>query len=398
MNLDLLFAILFYGVIVLIFFKTRDKWEVQARIIALYKTKIGLKLMDKIANRFPRFMKYFGYTGIFFGFTGMLLIAFSLVKWTIELIFIEGAVPQIAPVLPGVKIPGLPVLGFWHWVIAIFIVATVHEFSHGVIARLYKLRVKSSGFGFIGPILLAFVEPDEKQVSKASKTAQLSMFSAGPYSNLILGALFSLLFLFIISPIQGNLFVVDKLTVDNFTAGLPAESSGLKLPFEIISLNGEKVVGSSINSLEKMFNEIKPENTVILNTDQGEFIIKAVKDEKSNRGLIGININLQTKIRQGYNESLGKVFNWFQLLIMWLGMVNIGVGLFNLLPLGPVDGGRMFYSLLLGITKDEKKSRKIWSFVSFILLLLIFINLLPWLAKLLPWISKFFSFLIGLIF
>lgn len=391
MNLDLLFAVLFYSVIILIFFKTREKWEVQGKIIALYRTKIGLKLMDKISKKFPRLIKYIGYSGIFFGFTGMLFIGYSLVKWTLELIFVEGAVPQLAPVLPGVKIPGLPVLGFWHWIIAIFIVATVHEFSHGVIARLYKLKVKSSGVGFLGPILLAFVEPDEKEVNKASKVAQLSMFSAGPYSNLILGALFFLLFLFVLTPINGNLFVVDKLTVDNFTSGLPAESSGLKVPFEITSINSRNVIGENINSLEKLFGEIKPDNLVVLNTDQGEFKIKSVKGEKSNRGLIGININLKTRVKNGYSEVFGKIFSWIQLLVMWLGMVNLGVGLFNLLPLGPVDGGRMFYSLLLGITKDEKKSRKIWSFVGFVFLLLIFINLLPWIAKL-------FVFLFNLIF
>ncbi len=390
MNWDLLFALLFYGIIILFFFKTRPKWEIQGKILALYKTKIGLKLMDKFAMRFPRLLKYLGYSGVFFGFSGMLFIAYLLVKGTYDLIFVEGAVSQLAPVLPGVKIPGLPTLGFWHWVIAIFVVAVVHEFSHGVIARVYKLKVKSSGFAFLGPIMLAFVEPDEKQVLKSSKKAQLSMFAAGPYINLIMGALFSLLFIFVIVPLNGNLFVVDNLTVNQFTSGLPAESSGLKLPFEIISINNSDIAGISLTGLETMFNEIKPDDLVVLNTDQGKFEIKAVKDEKSERGLIGINFGLETKIKNGYSKSFGEFFNWIKLLIMWLGLVNIGVGLFNLLPLGPVDGGRMFYTLLLGITKDEGKSRKIWSFVGLVFLFLILINLVPWFVKL-------FSFLIGFI-
>ena len=394
MNLDLLFAILFFVVLLIIFFMTRSKWEVQGKIIALYKTKIGIKLMDKISSKFPRLLKYIGYSGVFFGFSGMLLIGYLLIKWTYELIFVQNAMPQLTLLFPGIKLPGLPTLGFWHWIIAIFIVATVHEFSHGVIARLYKLKIKSTGVGFLGPILLAFVEPDEKQVSKASKATQLSMFSAGPYSNLILGALFSLLFLFVMIPINDNLFVVDKLMVNNFTQGLSAESSGLKIPFKIISVNNNNVENVNLNSLEKIFGEVKPNTLVVLNTDQGEFKIKAVKDEKSERGLIGINLDLKTKVKEGYGKLFGKVFIWFHLLIMWLATVNIGVGLFNLLPLGPVDGGRMFYSALLVIIKDEKKAKKIWAFVGFMFLFLVAINLLPQIAS---GIVKLFSLLLSLI-
>ena len=45
---------------------------------------------------------------------------------------------------------------------ALAIVAIPHEFAHGIFARLNNLRVKSSGFALFGPILAAFVEPDEK--------------------------------------------------------------------------------------------------------------------------------------------------------------------------------------------------------------------------------------------
>ena len=159
-------------------------------------------------------------------------------------------------------------------------------------------------------------------------------------------------------------------------------------------MNNNNVENVNLNSLEKIFGEVKPNTLVVLNTDQGEFKIKAVKDEKSERGLIGINLDLKTKVKEGYGKLFGKVFIWFHLLIMWLATVNIGVGLFNLLPLGPVDGGRMFYSALLVIIKDEKKAKKIWAFVGFMFLFLVAINLLPQIAS---GIVKFFNFLIGLI-
>ena len=46
--------------------------------------------------------------------------------------------------LPGVKvIPGLPTMSFWHWIVAIFILATVHETCHGIFARLNNVKLKS---------------------------------------------------------------------------------------------------------------------------------------------------------------------------------------------------------------------------------------------------------------
>ena len=65
---------------------------------------------------------------------------------------------------------------------------------------------------------------------------------------------------------------------------------------------------------------------------------------------------------------------------------NIGIGLFNLLPLGPVDGGRMLYTASLFIFKDELKAKKLLTAVSFFILAIIVINMIPWLTKFFVWI------------
>ena len=184
MNYDLLFAIIFYGLIFLYYLKNKKKFQVQG-ILVLYKTKLGIKAMKKVSKYFPNFWRTLGVIGIYVGFLGMLFILYFLVKGTIDLIFVPGAPPAVAPVLPGVKIPGLPILSFWHWIIGILVVAVIHEFSHGIFSKLYKIKVKSSGFAFLGPILAAFVEPDEKQLKKSSTKAQLSVLAAGPFSNIV---------------------------------------------------------------------------------------------------------------------------------------------------------------------------------------------------------------------
>ena len=45
------FVIAFYALIILIVYFNRKKFTFQAKFIALFRTKIGIKLMDKIANR-----------------------------------------------------------------------------------------------------------------------------------------------------------------------------------------------------------------------------------------------------------------------------------------------------------------------------------------------------------
>ena len=76
-------------------------------------------------------------------------------------------------------------------------------------------------------------------------------------------------------------------------------------------------------------------------------------------------------------------------MLRWLWIISFGVGLFNLLPLGPVDGGKMLMVGLSYFTKDENKIKTFWKYISFFVLGLIVINLLPYLVKLIMWIFSF---------
>lgn len=400
MNLDLLFAILFYGLLILFFYKHKQNLQVQGKIVALYRTKLGLVLMDKIARVSPRFLKVLGVIGIITGFGGMAFIFYFLVKGTYDLLMVPEAVPAVAPVLPGIKVlPGLPVLSFWHWIIAIFIVAVVHEFSHGIFARLYNTNVKSSGIALFGPILGAFVEPDEKELIKKSKTVQLSVFAAGPFSNMILGLIFLLLFTYVSGPLHNTIYTADGIKVNEVMENYPAAKSGVETPFIIRGVNNKET--PNVTSFLDQTKQLKPGDPITLRTDKGDLTLTTVENpDNKSKAFIGISgLELNKKVKEDiitvYGNFLPAAFTWIHMLIFWLVIVNIGVGLFNLLPLGPVDGGRMFLTGMLALFREDK-AKQIWMFVTFSCIALIFVNLAPYLWKLVVWLSKPFMVIFGL--
>jgi len=394
MNYDILFAVLLYAIIFVFFLFNRKKFKIQGKIMLLYPTQIGIKLMDRIAGIKPKVTKTIGYVGVVVGFVGMGFILYTLVQGAYQTAFVPTAAPTIAPVLPGIKIPGAPELSFWHWIIAILVTAGIHEFSHGVFARLFQIKIKSSGFALLGPILAAFVEPEEENLKKLEHKKQLAIFAGGPFANIILGIIFLLILNFITGPLQLSMIEPGGIIVNEIKQGYPADLAGMKPPFTIEEINGENTLNEE--NFTRAVEGIKPGQEISIKTEKGSYKIKTVENpDNASKGFIGIagfeqKIGVKKSFEERYGTFLPKSLMWINLLVIWLFIINVGIGLFNLLPLGPVDGGRMFYVAALSIFKDEKKAMKIWSIVSVACLLIIIINLLPWLIKLFSFVSGIF--------
>ena len=392
MNLDLLFAIIFYGLILLYFFTHRKRFEVQNKLFVLYKTKLGIRWMDKLAKKFPRLLNYLSYVSVFIGFAGMIFMFYFLIKGTYSLLAVPNAKPLLAPVLPGVKIAGLPVLSFWHWILSILFVAVIHEFCHGVYARLSNIKINSSGFAFLGPILAAFVEPDEKQLLKKTKKEQLAVFSAGPFSNIVSAFVILLITIFVINPFVSSLVSLNGVQVSSLEKSFPAELSGMKVGEEIISINQMGV--QNINNFSDLLVDLKPYDELIVKTNVSSYnIIATQRPGNSEEGYLGIvvsplSIDIKKEVSEKYGNFIPMAFFWISKLFFWLYAISLGVGLFNLLPLGPVDGGRMFSVGASYFIKNKKIVMKLFTFVSLFCLLLIFINLLPYIIDLFYFILK----------
>lgn len=169
----------------------------------LYHTKVGLKFIDWTAKKFERILKPLSYVVITSGYILMGSIIYMIGKtvW----VYISSPIPDqlknlppLAPLIPYFpKLFGLesffPPLYFTYFLVALAIVAVSHECSHGIFARLWGIKVKTTGLAFFGPFFGAFVEPDEKQMSKAPKKHQLSILAAGTFANILMTILFGLI-------------------------------------------------------------------------------------------------------------------------------------------------------------------------------------------------------------
>jgi hypothetical protein len=190
------------------------------------------------------------------------------VRGLIDLILQPTQPATLGLVLPGVKIPGSPVfVPFWYGIISIFIVAAIHEFFHGVYSRLYKVDVKSSGVAFLGPILAAFVEPEEEQLKKRSKLAQLSVFAAGAFSNMLTAAIVLLVMLFIMIPLTNSMVDVSVSQVEK---DFPLYNAGLQPGEMIMEVNSKQV--TNVPSFTEAIKDIKPDDKVIIKTDKNAYI------------------------------------------------------------------------------------------------------------------------------
>ncbi len=393
MNWDLILLIVFYLFLLIIFKIYRNKFEIQWKVFALYKTKLGINLMDKIAKKFPKTLNFLGYFSVFIGFLGM-IITFALIAFaTYKFLFVPASEVALAPILPGVSISDkLPILSFWHWIISILIVAGVHEFSHGVYARLSKIRIKSSGFAFLGPILAAFVEPDEKQLTKAKTKDQLFVLSAGPFSNIILGILAILVLIFIFIPIAGSMTEINGLTILNINESLPINNSGLKVGYIIEEVDDVKIDDNYLLSM--LLENKKPNDILNVGVNGSNYnVTLAENPNNKSKAFLGVALSPNVILKENLQHFswLYKIFSWIGILLFWLFNISIGVGLFNLLPLGPVDGGRMFYVAMIKLTKNKNIAMKLLNYFSIFVLAMILINLFPFIIRLFKFIlSPFF--------
>lgn len=369
--------------------------------VLMWRTGWGIDLLDRIAKVSKRTWKFFGIIGAILGtylmwrtFYTITDYAFSLLQslWTTGMGGAGGQSGGVMPIIPGLTTPLISGL------LAIATVVIVHEMSHGILARRANLEVKSTGFGLLAFLPLAFVEPDEEKLESASLSDRLQIFSAGSFSNIILSLVTFGLVLALVVPLPGlYVYYVGENT--------PAENvlrPGMKLS-GIGYQSGYTHEVEQYGDLDNFLDGTRPGDRIVIETDNGVFDLVLENDPYDNEGYIGISSVWSVSRGKIFKESISSLFVFWKppaflggginqysydyrvpqyvlITLIWIFIFNLGVGLFNLLPLLPLDGGRILSALLGQVISSTKAKFITWG-VSGFTLSMILINLIPWLAR-----------------
>ena len=338
--------------------------------LIMWKTKRLRGLIKRISDISPRFWKYFMTLGIVVSFIAMVFMTWLLVS-SLETI---TTTPSVSLIIPGVEMPGSSIyVPFGYGLIALATVLIVHEFSHGIVALSEKISIKSIGLLLFAILPGAFVEPDEEELLASKKISQLRVYAAGSVANMSL-ALVAILMVFLISTyaIPAN-FSENGIEISRVVSDSPA-SECLKEGMIIESIDNH-VVNDSESYLGVVGN-FKPGDNVTVGTDQGDFTLTLGKNPQNESvGYFGIQASKHFELKNNDFGPLPWVYFSLLELFQWVFTLNLGIGLFNLLPMKPLDGGKML-EVLLSYKLPERQYKPLVNSISVIMAMIIVFSLL----------------------
>lgn len=383
MDFQYILLIIFIALMILFSWLQRKNIQLQGVFPLLYfvmwRTQAVNGLMDRIAQAVPRFWTWFFGVGIVVGFGGLVLISYELIKNTALLFLAPGAVPGIQPVLPF-EAKGVFFVPFVYWILSIFVIAVVHEFCHGIAAKVHNMPVKSAGLAFLGilfPIVpAAFVEPDEQYLQKQSRFKQLSVFAAGPFANMVMAGLLLLLVITVANPLAKSMLLPGGVKITDVESGSPAAIAGMHAEEIITGVDGTEL--DYLENLTATLRSKKPGDTLALQTNESAYAVTLTAQAKNaSQAYLGVftrqHADITPRFRQPSVAWSVPILLWLFGLVYWLFLLSLGIGLFNLLPIGPVDGGRMFQVAMQKLFKQQQGLR-VWKYISMIFLLLVITN------------------------
>ena len=388
--LPLLIGIGLFWVIVLIL---NRRYELKKRGITLeggallWRTKRGLRFIDRTARAHKRGWLAFGTVAAVVGVVLMFFIAFNMCFYLyIMLTRPEISIPGARLVLPGGIPGGIPGLTVYWWLVAIASALLVHEFSHGFLMRAQDIPTKSMGGLFFIAIPGGFVEPDEKKLRASPLSKRLRVYGVGSFANILFAFLCLGIILVLLVPAQGGY-------VSQVGENSPADNAGIKVGMRIFAIDDV-----SMDIYEDFYNFMNKthENQIVkVSTNEGDFSIELTKKENENVGYLGVRPIFAIPRSDFANPLTGMAVMFYELtgnpvfhphvydsripwelidVLKWMFVLNLGIGLFNLLPMIPLDGGYIMQGLIERRSSKEK-ARKVSYAVSILMLAILIINL-----------------------
>lgn len=351
--------------------KDSDNIEFDFPLLLMIKTKRFRGFIDKLANLSPRFWKWYMNVGIVICFIAMVFMSYILIQ-SLSTVF---ETPSVSVLIPGVQVPGSPiVIPFLSGLIAIALLIVVHEFSHGILSRVEGIDIKSIGVLLFIILPGAFVEPDEKQIEKASRVSKLRIYGAGSMANIILAVIALLLFAAVGNFAYPAVYDYQGVEIVQVLDNAPAQGY-LKESMVINHINDKVVTNST--SYSNAVLSLKPNSIANISTDTGTYSFKlGANPNNKSIGYMGIKAQQHMVIKENIKKTYGDVLPWGWLaledLLKWIYIINLSVGLFNLLPMKPLDGGLMLKEVLSYKFKEETVNLITDYFTCFIAIVIIF--------------------------
>ena len=332
--------------------------------VIMWRTQRLRGLISRISNFSPTFWRWYMNVGIVVAFGAMIFITWTLIS-SLPSVF---DTPAVSIVIPGVEMPGSSIyIPFFYGLIALASVLIVHEFSHGVQSVGEKISIKSIGLLLFAIIPGAFVEPDEDELKAAKRSSRLRVYAAGSIANISL-AVIAILLVSLISAGIPYYFAEDGIAIDRIVTDSPSDGV-LKEGMVLQAIDNQTI--SNATDYTNVLGSYSPGDNVSVKTDQGTYSLTLDKNPNNeSRGFFGIQANKHFEL---VNNSLGPL-PWilFELLelFQWVFMLNLGIGLFNLLPLKPLDGGYML-EILLSYKLSEEHYKPLVNALSVVMAMII---------------------------
>lgn len=337
--------------------------------IIMWKTDKLRGLISKISNFSPTFWKWYMNVGIVVCYIGMIVMAWLLVS-SLQSVF---DTPTVSIILPGVEIPGSPIyVPFLSGFIALATVLIVHEFSHGIQSVGEKIPIKSVGLLLFAIIPGAFVEPDEDALKNSGRVSRLRVYGAGTMANITL-ALIALLVIAGVSYEIPQLFDENGIEISRVVGDSPSEGI-LKEGMVIEAIDGNKI--NDAQSYVNVVSSFSPGDNISVQTDQGSYTVELGKNPNNESvGFFGIQASKHFVLKDNSLGSLPWILFSLADIFQWIFTLNLGIGLFNILPIKPLDGGYML-EILLSYKLSEKQYKPIVNSISAIFAIIIVFSLL----------------------
>jgi membrane-associated protease RseP (regulator of RpoE activity) len=344
----------------------------------IFRSKKGLEAIDRAAKKREGFFRRLGSLAVYISFPLMFIAVVGLFFSAVHILTTPGAEAGVQPILPGGMLGSL-YIPWKYWLISIMVILVFHEIMHGLVARVERIPLKSLGIFSVTLIPLgAFVEPDDEELEKKKPMSKLRVYAAGSMGNFIAAVLGGIVLVALLVVVEPLAFQGSIVQITDVTPGSPADAVGIQSNMILLGIDTLDI--GNVEDFRSAVTLLTPGNPVTVRTDKGEFLVVPEKRADFENGFIGIAVFPRLKARPVLANLFGEgrtheAYMAFFQAFFWISFLNLAVGLTNLLPIIPLDGGRMF--ALFTEQKMPRLAKEITSVIYLFLLVLVIINIGP---------------------